>query len=790
MNHVAVPSIYSTPDGPTSTVFQAKLTNDITDTNYTWKERKNVLAGYQYFVGRPRLRIVRSIASPCFGNDHRFPGDNYCFNWNYMYKGIETTQKYPEILNFTGVPMKYRGFKNDYSNIADIGNIPQAGYSYDLPINRTNAINDLKKLQISEKFLSLNTRAIILEFVVVNRDINIVSSAKLTTEFTTSGLIVPSFHIRTVKYSQNEDGADDWILVGAQTVMYLIFIIRIATWIYSLSKLQPLIREISNQIAGYTQQRKDSNERADRMEKQRERKIRLREREKRKRSRIENHTAKRNLKSGSSTQEDKKISTSSPVSPINNDERSRSDSLKRPYSSNDHLKYSTTRSNHAAKKCFGHRVKCPRFHLSRDLRRHHWTQEDIVTPYEQDSESNVNVVCRCRPKSKWFNCIRGCFNCLNRKTCFCSCFCCNANSCEMIRSTAEKLNDDHPEMVPTVSMINIDSFHHGCLLLFPCFRSIQNERRLRHSNTYTDVRDESTRHHGGCCCCCRTIDCSHHVLSRNYGTFFTQSLTFEIGLIIIYSFIAGYHVQELTYFEAGYGKMSDDKLYNPLLQDYIRDNSWRVIWLGLLASVTLVEWLVWLSKLSRTFSVLFMVVEDMFIRLFQFAIFFVIVAAIFGILRYSVFGMEIRTYGLLDYLMSPFKEINGERVVSTDDLSRANGSISSVIDTVFIFIMILLMANLLIAFMADAYGDMQQTGSARYAYNQFEAIKLARFAGHAGLAPLGVVDDNHPQGKIDLSISHTLDDHEKKMRNKSINDNMRKFKTRCCSYAIMRGFQY
>ena len=84
---------------------------------------------------------------------------------------------------------------------------------------------------------------------------------------------------------------------------------------------------------------------------------------------------------------------------------------------------------------------------------------------------------------------------------------------------------------------------------------------------------------------------------------------------------------------------------------------------------------------------------------------------------------------MTEYLLSPFKELNGDSAVTYENIDRINLLISNLLDLGFIFMMVLLMANLLIAFMADAYGDMMQTGNARYAYNQFEEIKLARFAG-------------------------------------------------------------
>ena len=43
------------------------------------------MAGHSWYVGQPRIRLVRSLAKKC--NSHRgtkFPDDNYCFPWDYV----------------------------------------------------------------------------------------------------------------------------------------------------------------------------------------------------------------------------------------------------------------------------------------------------------------------------------------------------------------------------------------------------------------------------------------------------------------------------------------------------------------------------------------------------------------------------------------------------------------------------------------------------------------------------------------------------------------------------------
>ena len=834
MNNVAVPSMYNDEFGSTSTYFQSRETDDPTDTTFKWNRRTDVLAGYQYFVGRPRLRLVRSIAEPCLGHDQYFPGDlvndNYCFPWNNDEQGIDTMQTVPSTLNISGIPMQYNEFQNGgSSNMANIGNVPQAGYAYDLPTNRTETLTALDALHQSNEFLSLNTRAIVLEFVVVNRDINIVSSVKLTTEFTTSGLVVPSFFIRSVKFSQLEDGANDMVLMTAQMIMYCCFIIRVVTWIWSMCKMQPLIREIERHIMEDTRERREKNEILNNIVRIKEHRQSFQLEKERKAKKKKLNLLKKGIVYNSkklrvmSAVREREGHTNKSMHQISHNTNSSNTSaismsgginhgIDLVESDYDYDEPSATkevqiRANHSTKKCCGQRIKCPKLHLAPNTERHHWTTEDTCSPYEQDREDIHDVICRCKPLGRsggCFACISRLFHCLHK---CCCCRCCSDDCRLNVEETCDYLKDEKHEKVPTLSMVKVTSCKHMFQLICPCFRTpthgaTSNVNRIdsgggRRRQRTSSVGESGTKMYNNGC------DCSHQVLSRGYGTFFTQSLLFEIGLVATYITIVYFHVQESILFDKGLAqsitsgtplsKSSRANLYNPSLHRYIRDNHWRVICIGVVASVTMIEWLVWLSKLSRTFSVLFMIVEDMFLRLMQFAIFFVTVSGVFGVFRYVVFGMEIGTFGLMDYLISPFKEINGERVVYTEMQSRANATLSSVVDTAFIFIMILLMANLLIAFMADAYGDMMQTGNARYAYNQFEAIKLARFAGHAGLAPLGVVDECHPMGKItsDLTYASSFRSKQKEEENRlASGEKKKKWKKGCCSFAVMRGFQY
>ena len=60
-----------------------------------------------------------------------------------------------------------------------IGDVSESGYVYNFTQNMTENFISLTALEDSKQFLNLNTRALVLEFLVVNREINIITSVSI-----------------------------------------------------------------------------------------------------------------------------------------------------------------------------------------------------------------------------------------------------------------------------------------------------------------------------------------------------------------------------------------------------------------------------------------------------------------------------------------------------------------------------------------------------------------------------------------------------------------------------------
>ena len=184
----------------------------------------------------------------------------------------------------------------------------------------------------------------------------------------------------------------------------------------------------------------------------------------------------------------------------------------------------------------------------------------------------------------------------------------------------------------------------------------------------------------------------------------------------------------------------------------------------------------------------------MFIRVFKFLVLMLFSILAFMMLRYSIFGMELGIHGLGDYFYSPFKELNGENTLDEVSKSGNNVDIENAIDTVFILFMVLLMANLLIAFMADGYGELTTSGYARYAYNQFEQIKLTRFATFHFEDAVETIADlekkQQEQQKYHESSSNTLRRAVSLQEIEELGHKAKRKKCNKCSFAMIRGFMF
>ena len=108
------------------------------------------------------------------------------------------------------------------------------GYVYYMPRdNKTRAMEVMHTLQTHHALDNLNTRAIIVEFVVYNPHLSLFSVVTLVTESIVSGAVVPNVHFMTYQmlpYSVAQQGQ----LIMLEVIVYLLMINQIFTWVQDL----------------------------------------------------------------------------------------------------------------------------------------------------------------------------------------------------------------------------------------------------------------------------------------------------------------------------------------------------------------------------------------------------------------------------------------------------------------------------------------------------------------------------------------------------------------------------
>ena len=124
-----------------------------------------------------------------------------------------------------------------------LGKIPQGGYAIDIDMMNKTATFEMARSLKDAGYISLNTIAVVLEFAVVNREINIITSSRFACEFSTSGYVVSSFRMRSSKLS-NWNERHDAMLLSLQLFLYFVFFIRVFAWIRSMCVLAPIIDHI------------------------------------------------------------------------------------------------------------------------------------------------------------------------------------------------------------------------------------------------------------------------------------------------------------------------------------------------------------------------------------------------------------------------------------------------------------------------------------------------------------------------------------------------------------------
>ena len=526
------------------------------------------------------------------------------------------------------------------SMMGKLGKIPQGGYAIDIDMFNKTAAFEMAHALKEAGYISLNTIAVMLEFVVVNREINIITSSRFACEFSTTGYVGTSYRMRSAKLS-DWSNRHDALLLSLQIFLYFVFIIRVSAWIRSMCVLAPIIDHIQGREprnccftplkTGESRPRKycccvrPCCRRAKRTPGISTGGIQR-----------SKHDARHQNSSSSSGRRGQgerahggggRTSSNSSWGSINvtkiNDDGSVLKSTQRSGITIDEEEENYTRGDcgccciSCCRRMFrsvckpasreahmdkiqrsgGYLISLPCFTFGKEeAQMHRWDSEGRVSPHMQaymyaQSEANVFVAIKpgsCGHRALWCaaRSMLACHRCV-----YCARF---VHTHRDGTTPVERKSRSSPRRRSSTLRET------GC-----CGYSELDHVDLDNFLTKMDNFEVTPM----------IVETTYHfvpfpysqTISRGYGSFVCQSKLWEICLMGLYGVLIGLHIRELVWYKRV--DLNSTK-YDNHLEASIFYSQLRVILLGLLSTLTLFEFMVWISKLYRTTVVLFMVVEE------------------------------------------------------------------------------------------------------------------------------------------------------------------------------------
>lgn len=470
------------------------------------------------------------------------------------------------------------------SMMGKLGKIPNGGYALEIDMQNKTAAYEMVHALKNAGYISLNTVAVILEFVLVNREINLITSSRFACEFSTSGYVITSFRMRSAKLSQwNEK--HDALLLSLQFALYFIFIVRVCAWIRSICVLSPILSHIhrhKSQSCWSCNRRRKKGRAVD--------------------VSLTRNSTKSMLERSHSQASSRKEVASKPTrrwsameSPA--DEHSGHNQVVEDVPSNEFgcccfvfwkccfrsvcKPASREARMNKLQQSGGYMVELPCFKFTQFTRMHRWDSEGRISPYMQAylfAKNEDSVLASIKRGSCAHSLLRNCAQF--------ALICCRCPCCKCCAGSGGKSQKGKRRIIGCCECNGLDSNLRDFL------ESMNNDR-------LTPIIVESKYYFKPCP--------YSQTISRGYGSFVCQSKLWEITLLLVYVFLVGLHVREIIWFR---DIDLERDFYDDDVEASIFYSQVRVILLGILSTFTLFEFMVWISKLYRTTAVLFMVVEE------------------------------------------------------------------------------------------------------------------------------------------------------------------------------------
>jgi hypothetical protein len=229
-------------------------------------------------------------------------------------------------------------------------------------------------------------------------------------------------------------------------------------------------------------------------------------------------------------------------------------------------------------------------------------------------------------------------------------------------------------------------------------------------------------------------------LLRGYGNFFFDFKSYQLLMSFMFFVAFVMHIIQAVFYhnmlitdDGGYSienliKVNDFKKIQELFSIYGYIISRRNLVVGGLAMMAWFEAVKCLSTLNSQLQVLMMTMQGMIGKLGSWFIVSSFLFFAYSLAQYVIFGSERGMKSFSQYLLEAFTLAVGQSELQESADNIQDAIFEDAYNVIFILLFTIILINLLIAIMTDAFAAVKETAASRYCYSQFEQLQFHKMA--------------------------------------------------------------
>jgi hypothetical protein len=215
---------------------------------------------------------------------------------------------------------------------------------------------------------------------------------------------------------------------------------------------------------------------------------------------------------------------------------------------------------------------------------------------------------------------------------------------------------------------------------------------------------------------------------RGYGGFFFDKKLYWIFMTTMYLATFVLHISQFVWADDIFSRPPEDETFFSKIYDYSDIIKYRNAVFSLLLFINWLEALRNIAVLFPTLMTLMMIIQGMTYKLAAWAVLSIFAFIAFASLEYVTFGSEKGIKTASEFLIDSFVRASGEGEFQIDRENLSDTMIETGSHVIFIILFPIIVMNLLIAFMSEAYESVKESAASRFCYMQFEQVEFERMA--------------------------------------------------------------